>query len=53
MAENSEEMKIGEKIKQLREDQALSLEEFAKRVGVSPSVLNQIENHLVSPRLAP
>ena len=51
MSENFEEMHIGEKIKQLREDQALSLEELAKRVGVSPSVLNQIENHLVSPPL--
>jgi transcriptional regulator with XRE-family HTH domain len=51
MSENFEEMHIGEKIKQLREDQALSLEDLAKRVGVSPSVLNQIENHLVSPPL--
>ena len=44
-------MHIGEKIKQMREDQALSLEEFAKKVGVSPSILNEIENHLVSPPL--
>jgi len=51
MTEIFEEMKIGEKIKQLREDQALTLEELARRVGVSPSVLNQIENHLVSPPL--
>ena len=51
MAGNFEEMKIGERIKQLREDQAVSLEDFARRVGVSPSVMNQIENHLVSPPL--
>jgi transcriptional regulator with XRE-family HTH domain len=51
MTENFEEIRVGEKIKELREDQALGLEEFAKRVGISPSVLNQIENHLVSPPL--
>jgi len=51
MTEKFEELRVGERIKQIREDQALSLEEFATRVGLSPSVLNQIENHLVSPPL--
>jgi transcriptional regulator with XRE-family HTH domain len=51
MEEKFEEIRVGEKIKELREDQALSLESLASRIGVSPSVLNQIENHLVSPPL--
>jgi len=51
MEEKFEEIKVGEKIKQIREDQAMSLEQLAQRIGVSPSVLNQIENHLVSPPL--
>ncbi len=51
MEERFEEIRVGEKIKELREDQALSLESLAQRIGVSPSVLNQIENHLVSPPL--
>jgi transcriptional regulator with XRE-family HTH domain len=51
MEEKFEEIRVGEKIKELREDHALSLEELAKRIGISPSVLNQIENHLVSPPL--
>ena len=51
MSQQIEEVKVGEKIKQLREDQALSLEELAQMVGISPSVLNQIENHLISPPL--
>lgn len=51
MEEKFEEIRVGEKIKEIREDQALSLEELAKRVGISPSVLNQIENHLISPPL--
>ena len=51
MNDQIEELKIGEKIKQLREDKALSLEELAQRLGISPSVLSQIENHLISPPL--
>jgi len=46
-----EEIKVGEKIKALREDQALTLEQAAKRAGLAPSVLSQIENHMVSPPL--
>ncbi len=46
-----EEVRVGEKIKSLREDKALSLEEAAKRAGLSSSVLSQIENHMVSPPL--
>ena len=46
-----EEIKVGEKIKALREDQAMTLEQAAKRAGLTPSILSQIENHMVSPPL--
>jgi len=45
------EVKVGEKIKELREDQALSLDEMAAKTGISAAVLSQIENHMVSPPL--
>ncbi|MDD5222895.1 MAG: cupin domain-containing protein [bacterium] len=45
------EMRVGEKIKRLREDEGISLEDLGKRIGFSPSVISQIENHLVSPPL--
>ncbi|HUT52734.1 MAG TPA: cupin domain-containing protein [bacterium] len=51
MAGQIEEVKVGEKIKQVREDKALRLEDVAKRTGLAPSVLSQIENHMVSPPL--
>ncbi len=46
-----EEIKVGEKIKRLREDRAISLEDMARRTGISASVLGQMENHLISPPL--
>jgi transcriptional regulator with XRE-family HTH domain len=51
MSEPREEMRVGEKIKRLREDRALSLEEISRKTGLSPSVLSQLENHLISPPL--
>lgn len=45
------EVKVGEKIRELREDQALSLDELASRTGISAAVINQIESHMVSPPL--
>lgn len=51
MGTDDREVKVGEKIKELREDMALSLEELAKRSGISPAMLNQIENHMISPPL--
>ena len=53
MEENDQEayVQVGEKIKRLREDSALSLQDFADRTGLSSAVLSQIENHLVSPPL--
>ncbi len=44
-------VQVGEKIKQLREDSAVSLKDLEERTGLSSAVLSQIENHLVSPPL--
>ena len=46
-----EEIRVGEKIKQLRERKGLSLKEVADATGFSAALLSQIENHLVSPSL--
>ena len=46
-----EDIKVGEKIKRLREDKAVTLEQLAKRTGLAPSVLSQVENHMISPPL--
>jgi transcriptional regulator with XRE-family HTH domain len=42
---------VGERIKRVREETGLSLQELADRTGYSSALLNQIENHLVSPPL--
>lgn len=49
MEENN--VKVGEKIKQIRESMGLTLQELADRTGFSPAFLSQIENHLISPPL--
>ncbi|MBN2706136.1 MAG: cupin domain-containing protein [Deltaproteobacteria bacterium] len=46
-----EEVKVGEKIKSLRQKAKISLQELAEKSGYSTAVLSQIENHLVSPSL--
>jgi len=51
MGGEDREVKVGEKIQELREDMAMSLEELARRSGLSPAMLSQIENHMVSPPL--
>ena len=53
MEENDKEqyVQVGEKIKRLREDSALSLKDLADRTGLSSAVLSQVENHLISPPL--
>ncbi len=51
MAAEDKDVKVGEKIKEIREDMALSLEELAQRTGISSAMLSQIENHMVSPPL--
>ncbi len=45
------EIKVGEKIKELREQRGLSLQEMAERTGFSTAFISQIENHLISPPL--
>jgi transcriptional regulator with XRE-family HTH domain len=46
-----EEVRVGEKIKELREKKGLSLKELADLTGFSTALLSQVENHLVSPSL--
>lgn len=45
------ELKIGEKIRELRENRGFSLQEMAARTGYSSALLSQIENHMLSPPL--
>ena len=44
-------VEIGEKIKEIRENKGLSLQELSKLTGFSSAILSQIENHLESPSL--
>lgn len=46
-----EEVRVGEKIKELRDKKGLSLKEVADLTGFSTALLSQMENHLVSPSL--
>jgi transcriptional regulator with XRE-family HTH domain len=46
-----EEIRVGEKVKTLRESKGLSLKELADLTGFSTALLSQMENHLVSPSL--
>jgi transcriptional regulator with XRE-family HTH domain len=48
---NFEEIRVGEKMKALRESKGLSLKELADLTGFSTALLSQMENHLVSPSL--
>lgn len=45
------EIRVGEKIKVLREQKGLSLKDVADITGFSTALLSQMENHLVSPSL--
>lgn len=45
-------MSIGEKLRRIRETQGISLRELARRVGVSPSLISQIEHGQVNPSLS-
>jgi len=45
------EVRVGERIKALREQKGLSLKELADSTGFSTALLSQMENHLVSPSL--
>jgi len=46
-----EEIRVGEKIKIMREQKGLSLKDVADMTGFSTALLSQMENHLVSPSL--
>ena len=46
-----EEVRVGERVKELRERKGLSLKEVADLTGFSTALLSQMENHLVSPSL--
>lgn len=47
-----EPLKLGERVKQLRLSQKLTLEEAAQRTGLARSTLSKIENEQVSPTFA-
>ncbi len=51
MTDQVEDIKVGKKIKDIREDKGLTLEDIAGRTGLSPSDISQIENLMVSPSL--
>lgn len=42
---------VGERIKKLREEKGVSLQELAGKTGYTSALINQIENHMVSPPL--
>ncbi len=47
----SKDVKVGEKIKEFRENSGMTLSEMADKTGFSTAFLSQIENHLISPPL--
>jgi transcriptional regulator with XRE-family HTH domain len=46
-----QELKVGEKIRELRERKGFSLQEMSNRTGYSSALISQIENHMISPPL--
>lgn len=44
-------VKVGQKIKEIREKHSLTLKDLSAKTGYSESILSQIENHLISPPL--
>jgi len=49
--QEKDEIRVGERIKSLRETKGLSLKELAESSGFSTALLSQMENHLISPSL--
>ncbi len=47
----SQELRVGERIRELRENKGLSLQDMASRTGYSSALLSQVENHFISPPL--
>jgi transcriptional regulator with XRE-family HTH domain len=48
---DADEIRVGERIKFLRENKGLSLKDLAESSGFSTALLSQMENHLISPSL--
>ncbi len=46
-----QELRVGERIRELRESKGLSLQDMANRTGYSSALLSQVENHFISPPL--
>jgi transcriptional regulator with XRE-family HTH domain len=46
-----QEMRIGEKVKKLREKKGMSLADLAEKSGFSSALISQVENHMISPPL--
>ncbi len=44
-------VEVGKRIRELREDAGLTLQDIAERTGYSSALLSQFENHMVSPPL--
>ncbi len=51
MSDKKETFRFGEKIKKIRERQKMTLKSLSEAIGVSSSLLSQIENNRVSPSL--
>jgi transcriptional regulator with XRE-family HTH domain len=51
VADQTQEIRVGEKIRELREQKGLSLQEMGERAGYSSALISQIENHFISPPL--
>lgn len=48
---NRKPVEVGKKIRELRDEKGLSLQDLARKTGYSSALLSQFENHLVSPPL--
>jgi transcriptional regulator with XRE-family HTH domain len=51
LPEDDDSVKVAEKIKQIREQKGMSLQDLAAKCGFSSALLSQLENHMVSPPL--
>ena len=50
--EEIRKLRIGEKIRRLREDRGMSVEELAKKLGVQTVILSQVEQEVIPPTVA-
>ena len=47
-----EKLNLGGRIKELRKQKGMTLRDLAERTGVSPAMLSQVENNIVSPSIS-